>query len=1242
MPNNSSASDLNIRLFQGLSRIPSDWQLCLLDGKKVPQGLCWQQKPLTPVQMKEAVTNGWTVDKADGTQYRCYPKGYGLITGTAIAANGSTYYLMAVDQDGASARAKILELSDGEELPHTVAFTSNRPGRCQYLFLVPEQYAGAIRTKKFPTGAIGDDGKGEQLELRWAGLQSCLPPSVHPTTGEYVWRLGCAPDETSVALAPQWIVEQMLAEPLGESGNSELLPLEEALEEAEANSTAPRRRHLHRTHRPEPEWTDIDWALSYLAALSPPRADNYDEWCGVGMVLNSIDDSLLYEWDKWSRQSLKYKPGECDKKWRSFKSSGVGIGTLAHWAKQDGWTSPFKGHNAANSQKNGQQKATQNSQDISNASELNSTNQNSEKSDRTGGSEPNSGSPSNGSGVNRSNSDHYLYDRVTAIINSEINPPQQTAAFIELSARERFPLKGVKDLATEIETHISYGATHAQEVQKLKKILNYRQQQLDIAQILPAPLAQAILTKATSDRIDPIYIYQYLLSACGSQMGGHIGMIGKEAATIADSWVEYPIFWTMVVALASAGKSQTMRAVFGTIKQRYKRAKSAYDRLKENLKKLEEAWPQKSTQEKEKLKNSPSNPAVFKASMPPPVPKQFIEAGSPEGVLRRMSELSTRTGSAWVFDELVRLLKLDQYKDKGGDTRQILLQMWNSPADIEFERADDKDAFELKDLCLNLTGATQLSKVQQLFSDPDDGDGLISRFLIAVPSTPDNFAVWSDSQVAISGELQELYDHLRSLHGDLRELAGLSAESEGGELPPVLLSFTTEAHLRWKRWWEEVRRNQQAVEFEDPAFYAYLGKMLSQTLRLALLLHCMELKYEEKPDPLRVGLDTLERAIAAAKFSIGQFRILQTNNHASDSAGAHLSLIYTYALRKGEEVSAAQVQNSVFKRCKRKPTLAEIRSNFAVLTENGYALLSGKGNDLRIRALPLSKTRVGIPTDSGKSSGIPEMAQALARVNVEPPLTRNSGNSDTPARRSGNLQDEWVSPASSMCASVSEAATAMPTASELEITEESPPATAAPTVSESEIEEESPPAQMCRNCRNSDIDEVSEVEPEPIVGDENLSENGRNEVGISDELGGEDDDANSEWEGELDPSDDANSEWKGELDPGDDANSEWEGELDLDDDSDLDSDPLFGDRVPKPTAPLDRIGSTELAPPGASSVRGNSDLEAAIVSDRPALLPNPAILPTEPQTSKTPADQPCPTVELTERPTLGESEASSP
>ena len=120
---------------------------------------------------------------------------------------------MAVDQDGASAIDKIQELSGGQPLPKTVAFTSQRPGRCQYLFLVPEQYKDAIRTKKLKTGANGDDNKPEQLELRWTNLQSVLPPSMHPITGQYHWVPGCAIDETEIEIAPNWLLEQMLIDP---------------------------------------------------------------------------------------------------------------------------------------------------------------------------------------------------------------------------------------------------------------------------------------------------------------------------------------------------------------------------------------------------------------------------------------------------------------------------------------------------------------------------------------------------------------------------------------------------------------------------------------------------------------------------------------------------------------------------------------------------------------------------------------------------------------------------------------------------------------------------------------------------------------------------------------------------------------------------------------------------------------------------------------------------------------------
>jgi hypothetical protein len=61
------------------------------------------------------------------------------------------------------------------------------------------------------------------------------------------------------------------------------------------------------------------------------------------MALHSVSDNLLSDWENWSRQSSKYTPGDCERKWRSFKpGGGIGIGSLAQWAKADGWRSPLQ------------------------------------------------------------------------------------------------------------------------------------------------------------------------------------------------------------------------------------------------------------------------------------------------------------------------------------------------------------------------------------------------------------------------------------------------------------------------------------------------------------------------------------------------------------------------------------------------------------------------------------------------------------------------------------------------------------------------------------------------------------------------------------------------------------------------------------------------------------------------------------------------------------------------------------
>jgi hypothetical protein len=62
------------------------------------------------------------------------------------------------------------------------------------------------------------------------------------------------------------------------------------------------------------------------------------------MALRSLNDpQLLGNWIEWSKQSSKFQPGECERRWGSFKAEGkITLGTLSYLAKQDGWVNPFK------------------------------------------------------------------------------------------------------------------------------------------------------------------------------------------------------------------------------------------------------------------------------------------------------------------------------------------------------------------------------------------------------------------------------------------------------------------------------------------------------------------------------------------------------------------------------------------------------------------------------------------------------------------------------------------------------------------------------------------------------------------------------------------------------------------------------------------------------------------------------------------------------------------------------------
>lgn len=80
---------------------------------------------------------------------------------------------------------------------------------------------------------------------------------------------------------------------------------------------------------------DLTEAINHI----DPAACSYDDWLAVGMGLADAGYPASV-WDEWSRRDpRRYHPGECEKKWRSFKGDPDPVtgGTVVKMAMDAGW-----------------------------------------------------------------------------------------------------------------------------------------------------------------------------------------------------------------------------------------------------------------------------------------------------------------------------------------------------------------------------------------------------------------------------------------------------------------------------------------------------------------------------------------------------------------------------------------------------------------------------------------------------------------------------------------------------------------------------------------------------------------------------------------------------------------------------------------------------------------------------------------------------------------------------------------
>lgn len=80
---------------------------------------------------------------------------------------------------------------------------------------------------------------------------------------------------------------------------------------------------------------EIRIAKRLTAMLSKERANDYQHWIELGFCLHNIHESLIEVWIEYSKQHPKFKEGECEKVWSTFRDVGFTIKSLYHWAKTD-------------------------------------------------------------------------------------------------------------------------------------------------------------------------------------------------------------------------------------------------------------------------------------------------------------------------------------------------------------------------------------------------------------------------------------------------------------------------------------------------------------------------------------------------------------------------------------------------------------------------------------------------------------------------------------------------------------------------------------------------------------------------------------------------------------------------------------------------------------------------------------------------------------------------------------------
>lgn len=479
--------------------------------------------------------------------------------------------------------------------------------------------------------------------------------------------------------------------------------------------------------------------------------------------------------------------------------------------------------------------------------------------------------------------------RIDELINRNLPESELKVEFLNLAVLVSRSSSEIAKIYALRRREKEYSQDVKDDVVNLDKLTSLQSvsRAMDWENIFPAALYKGLKSKADASRIELIFLLQHLFPACGGLIGANLGILCKEGATVGDSWIEYPIIWSAIVAPPSSGKTDSERAIFTVLKDWQNDESKRYFESKKEWMQLEKAWNRKGKAEKDELSGSYEDPDHFAANEIKPRRKYLFSEGEIEAVKRRLSEQPQGAGVTWNAGEFLKIWNsLDQYKGGKGSARQFMLDAWSSPLKDDVERVDENNSFMFDSQTLSICGGIQPGPAAKFFNsqgDNADEDGLWSRMLLAIPEIHPYFDRWCEVRVSLNELLADLYGKLQ-------------------RIPKGIVRLEKKAHRMWIKEWEKYRKGYKDNLNKNPAYSYFLGKMCSNLMRIALILQSIEHCFEPKINVHELSAETLKKAIRIANYYIAQFRLCQVSFTQSPEQGLSefMMKILDYCLEEGK------------------------------------------------------------------------------------------------------------------------------------------------------------------------------------------------------------------------------------------------------------------------------------------------------------------------------------------------------